>query len=118
MADVAVGQKISATADARFAVPGRAPIDGHEFAKRVLVADLEIRRFAGVFQILRLLADRGVGVKLVPRASACRSANRDVVLQPAVGAEHDASLDDAIWTDDGPGAELRSAINDRSRMNL
>ena len=55
--DVAVGEEISAAADARDRAGRGAAMHGDEFAESVLVADLEIRRLARVFQILRLLPD-------------------------------------------------------------
>ena len=82
--DMTVSEKISAIADARFAFARRAAIDGDEFAKRVFVADFQISRFAAIFQILRLLADRAVGVEFVFRAGLHRSAERDVMLKPAI----------------------------------
>ena len=39
--------------------------------KRVVVADLEVGRLAGVFQILRLLADGAVGVRSGCRCRCC-----------------------------------------------
>ncbi len=72
VADVAVGEKISAIADARFARAGRAAVHGDKFAERIFVADLEICRLALIFQILGLLADRAVGIKFVPRAGRHR----------------------------------------------
>ena len=44
-----VREKISGVADPRFAFASGAPIDRNEFAKRVLVADFQIRRFAAIF---------------------------------------------------------------------
>ena len=44
-----VREKISGVTDPRFAFARRAAIHGDEFAKRVFVADLQIRRFAAIF---------------------------------------------------------------------
>ncbi len=70
--------------------------DRHEFAKRVFVADFQIGGFAAIFQILRLLADRAVGVEFVLLAGFHRSAERNVMLEPAVCAKHDIRSDHAI----------------------
>src|SRR5215471_5882203 len=99
MSDVTVREKISGVADARLALPRCAPVYRNEFAKCVLVADFQIRRFAAIFQILRLLSDRAVGVKLVFRSGLHRTAQRYVMLQPAIRAEHDVRANDAIRTD-------------------
>src|SRR5437762_7262840 len=63
--DVAVSQKISPTADLRFAIAGGAPIYGNEFAKSVFIANFQIGRLARVFQVLSLLTDRAVTVKFI-----------------------------------------------------
>ena len=47
--DMAISEKISAVADSRFAFARCAAVYGHEFAKRVFVADFQIRRFAAIF---------------------------------------------------------------------
>ena len=57
VSDMTVGEKISGVADPRLAFARRAAIHGDEFAKRVFVADFQIRRLATIFQILCLLAD-------------------------------------------------------------
>ena len=118
VSDVTVGEKISATADARFAFARGAAICRHEFAKRVFVADFQIGRLAAIFQILRLLSDRAVGVKFVFRAGPHRPAERDVMLQPAICAEHDVRADHAIRPDDCSRADFGARIDNRGRMNL
>ena len=49
VSDMTICEKISVVADPRFAFAGCAAVHGHEFAKRVFVADLKIRRFAAIF---------------------------------------------------------------------
>ena len=49
VSDMAVREKISGVANPRLAFAGRAAIHGDEFAKRVFVTDLQIRRFAAIF---------------------------------------------------------------------
>ncbi len=66
--DVAVRQEISSAADARAGVRRGPAMHGHEFAEGVAIADAQLRRLAAVFQILRLLADRGACVEDVLRA--------------------------------------------------
>ena len=53
---VAVGEEVTVVADTRDAACGSGAMDGAKFPKCVVVADLEIRRFDRVFQILGLLA--------------------------------------------------------------
>src|SRR6266699_3221820 len=49
VADVTVSEKISAIANARFAIAFGAAIDRAKFAERIFVANFQIGRFAGVF---------------------------------------------------------------------
>src|SRR5437868_1908918 len=86
MPDMTVGEEASAVTDLRFSFTGGAAIHGYEFAKRIIVSDLEVGRFAAVFQILRLLTNRAIGVEFIPVTCAHRSAKSHVMLQPAVRA--------------------------------
>src|SRR3981081_4532149 len=117
VANMTVGQKISAITDARFAVARCAAIDRDKFAKGILIADLEISRLAFVFQILRLLADRAISVKFIARARAHRPAKRDVMLQPAMFAERHIRSDHAIGSNFASRSDLRAMIDNRSGMN-
>src|SRR5207253_11212172 len=96
----------------------RATADCNKFAKRIVIADFQISRLALIFQVLRLLTDRAGGIKLIARTGAHRSAKRDVMLEPAVWAEHDVGSDYAIRPDDRAHTDFRTGINDRGRMNL
>src|SRR5437867_3854248 len=116
--DVTVGQKISAITNPRFAFARGTAMRRHEFAKCVSVANFQISRFTAIFQVLSLLADGTVSVKLVFRAGLHRPTECDMMLQPAIGAEHDARSDYAVGTDDCSCTDFRSRINNRSRMNL
>ena len=80
MTDVAISEKISAIADACFAAASGATIDGDEFAKSIFITNLEIGGFSGVFQVLRLLTNRAVSVKLIACAGAHWTRERDVML--------------------------------------
>ncbi len=116
--DVAVGEIIPFTADARFSRAGGAAIDGDEFAKTIFIANFEISWFALIFQILRLLTYRTVRVKLVPSACRRRPANGDMMLQPTLWAEEDPRLHNAIRADYRPVAYFCFWINDGGWMNL
>ena len=118
MANVAVGQKISAMAHHSFSLGRRAAIHGNEFAERVAVPDFEIGRLALVFQILGLLPDGTVGVELVIGPGAQGTRQGDVMLQPAIGPEHDLRANDAVGSDDGARFNLRPGVDDGCRVNL
>src|SRR5438067_978236 len=93
-------------------------MDGDELTKGVVVADAQTRRLAVIFQILRLLADRAVGVKLVAAPDGGWPGNGDVVLKPAAIADAHTRFDDAIRPDANIRADLHGRINDRRRMDL
>src|SRR5262249_11327864 len=118
VADMAVGEKISAIADPGFAFARLSPINRNEFSTSVFVADFQVRRFAAIFQILCLLADRTVSIELVLRANLRRSAEGDVMLQPATWPEEDVRADNAVRTDVCPGTEFCSWIDNGRRVNL
>ena len=84
--DVGVGEKISAVTDARLSGLRGAAIHRDKLAKGIVVTDLKISRFAAIFQVLRLLADRAIGVESVPATGVERAAKRDVMLEPAIFA--------------------------------
>jgi hypothetical protein len=104
--------------DARFAIARRAPVDGNEFAERIIIADLEISRLALIFQILRLLPDRRERVEFISCARLHRSAKRDMMLQPTIFTEDDALADEAIRSDDTSRSDLGAKIDNRCGMNL
>src|SRR5687768_14634220 len=96
MRDMRVGEKISPTADAGHRADRGRAMDRHEFAEGIFVADFEPGRFAGIFQILRDLADRAESKKAIAAAEAGCAAQADVMLQPAVVAENHARPNDAV----------------------
>ena len=118
MPNVTVSEKISSAADARFSFAASAAVDCNEFTKRVFVPDLEVSRFVLIFHVLRLLADRAIGVEFVSRARRHRAGEGDVILQPAVRAQNHVGANYAIRSDDCAGPDFRPRINDRGRMNL
>ena len=118
VADVTVSQKISAITDARSSLARRAAIHGNEFAKSISVADFQKSRLTRVFQILRLLPDRAIGVKLIARACSHRPGQRDVMLQPAVFANHHFGPDDAIRPDVCSRSDFCRRIDNGRRVNL
>src|SRR5215469_11594318 len=83
MGDMAVGQKITVVADPRDRSDSSPSVHRAEFPETIVIADLEVGRFAGIFQILCLLADRAEGVEPVTRADRDRTKNRYLILQPA-----------------------------------
>src|SRR5438552_4219178 len=118
VADVTVGEKISATANARFSGCGGASIHRDEFTERIFVSDLQISWLTRVFQVLRLLTDGAVSIKFISSAGARRSRQRDVMLQPAIRSEHDLRTNHAVRTDHCSRTNFRARIDNRRLMNL
>jgi hypothetical protein len=86
MSDVRIGEKIAAAANPGFSRGSGAAIDRNELTKGIVVADFEEGRFAFIFQILCLLADRAVGVKPVAAPGDKRPPKGDVMLEPTAFA--------------------------------
>jgi hypothetical protein len=82
MGDMAVGQKITVVSDASYRPNGGSSVYRAKFPEAIVITDLEVGRFAGIFQILRLLANRAEGVKRVSRTDRGGTENRYVILQP------------------------------------
>src|SRR4030095_384160 len=115
---MAVGEKISAIANDSSRVWRGAAIDGHEFAKRVAFADLEVRGISRVFQILCALTDRAKGVEAIVRSNARRALEHDMTLQPRTRADLHIGADHAIRSDLAIVPDLRSGMNDDGGMDL
>src|SRR5882724_11440884 len=115
---MAVGEEGATVADPRFSLAGCAAADRDKFAERILIADFQISRFALVFQVLGLLADGAVSVEFVFSAGLHRPAECNVMLEPAVWAEHHIGAYHAIGPDDCPCPDLCAGINNRGRVNL
>ena len=99
--DMHVGHDPVVVADARDAgILHRAGIEGAEFAYRVVVADLQARRLAGVFLVLRDCAHR-------------------TELEDAIClADAGVPLDDDMRPDHRPGADLHMLAYDGIRAHL
>src|ERR1700732_2205366 len=82
--DVTICEKISTITNLRFSFTRRAAIDRHKLAERIFMPDFKISWLATIFQVLRLLPDRAIGVELVLPARAHWAAQSNVMLQPAV----------------------------------
>src|SRR5438552_2682641 len=105
-----ISEEISETADSCFAIALRTSIHGHKFAKRVFVADFQISWLARVFEILRLLTDRAIGVKFVSLAGARWPLQSHMMLEPAILPEHNLGADHAIRSDDRSGSNFRARV--------
>src|SRR6266404_3729884 len=116
--NVTVSEKASPAADPRLSFTRRAAADRDKFAKRIFIADFQISRLALILQVLGLLPDRAGSIKFISCTRAHRPTKRDMLLQPAIWAEHDVGPDYAIWPHDGSRSDLCASIDNRRRMNL
>src|SRR5450759_4023300 len=82
---------------------GRAAIHRDGFAKHVAVAELEARRLAPLFLVLRRIAQRGELINLVVGADAGRAVDHDMRPNPGTRADPHLSTDDA----EGPDRDIR-----------
>ena len=78
--DMAIGEKISAVGNLCFPIALGAAIHGHELAKDIFIANLQIGWLAGILEVLGLVPDRAIGVKFVPGPDPHRAHQRDVML--------------------------------------
>src|SRR5205823_10416658 len=115
--DMAVGEEVSAITDSRFAFARCAAMRRHEFTKRIFVADFQISRFAAILKILRLLADGAVRVEPVLCSSLHRPAERDVMLEPAVWADHNVVVNNTVGPYDRSCTDFGAWIDNGGRMN-
>jgi hypothetical protein len=117
MRDMAVRQKIPPITHPRHRTRGRRAIHRDKFAKTISFPDLQVSGFTRVLQILRLLANRTERMKPVSRSNLHRSADRDMILKPAVGSDADLRANDAIGPNPGTRSDLRAGIDHCGRMN-
>ena len=93
--DMSVCHEQAITPDRRQAPTSRGPpMDGHEFPKNVVVANFQLGRFPGIFEIL------------------WRSANRTVALKSISGTDRGISRQTIQGSNDAPIAENDAGFND------
>src|ERR1700733_6350679 len=106
MGNMTVGQKIPSIADASDRSDGRRPIHGDKFTETIVITNLEVSRLPGVFQILGLLSDRTARMKAVPGPNFDRTANRNLILQPAASSDGHFAPNHAI----GANVDVRTNL--------
>src|SRR6185312_4174703 len=100
MRDMRADHQQAMVADARdHAAAGGARVDRDMLADRVVAADLQRGRLAGVFQVLGLGADRGKREDTGAGADRRAAVNHDMGLQRHAGAQSDVPADHAIGAD-------------------
>ncbi len=116
--DVHVGHDPVVVTHDRFTpVLGRAAAERAEFADRIAVADHEARRLAGVFLVLRIVADRGELVDAVVLADTRRPVDDDVAADARTGTDLDVIADDRVRTDFDVGGNICAAGDDSRCMD-
>jgi hypothetical protein len=119
MRDMCADHEQAFVADPRHHAPAcGAGVHRHVFADDVVAADDELRFLAGVFQILRLVADRREG------KDPCVGAHRGAAGHDDMGMKHHAVLQRDLAPDVTVGAdrnclsESRARLDDDRPMNL
>ena len=74
-----------------------AAVDGAKFAERVVVSDFQKGRLGGVFEILRALTNRAVGVEYIPLSDACRTGYGDMTNEASSASHLNLRADVAEW---------------------
>ena len=87
------------------------------FAKNVVVADGQPRRFILVFQILRCVADDRTGVKFVVGPDPRRACQVNLRSDHATVAQFHAGVNYGMWPDAHIRAKFRLRMDDGCWMN-
>ena len=117
MRDMRVDDEQVVRADHRGVAVVRRAMNGHAFAKNIVVANFQARDAALVFQVLRLHADGGERENLIPPPQPGVAVHDHMRMQFAFVAQRDVFADDAIRADLATGADLRLGMNNGSGMN-
>jgi hypothetical protein len=94
-----------------------AAVHGDKFPEDIFPAYIQVSRFALILQVLRLLADAGIGKKSIARTDDRWAGHGYVILQPASIPQRHPFMNHAIWADVDIGPDLGSGVNDGSGMN-
>ena len=117
--DVRVGHDPVVVADAGGAAAfAGAAVDGDEFVEGIAVADHQLAALAPVFLVLRVAADRGVGMDVVVAPDPGRPLDQGVRADPAARSDLDFGGDDRERSDADVVGKPRARIDDRARMDI
>ena len=118
MADMGIGEKSATVADHRLQpAAGRAGIHRHAFADQAVGADGQGRVLAAIFEVLRLMADRGERENARARADRGAAGDDDMRDSADALAEHDLAADMAERPDPDACAEPGAVLDDRGGVN-
>src|SRR5208283_5767525 len=92
-------------------------MDRDPFAQDVAVADLHAARPAGVGDLLRLVADYGIGMDYIVGANRGIAKNRDVSDQPGPRADANVAVDQAERADFHVVGQFDLAAQHGARMD-
>src|SRR5271163_4811318 len=116
--DMRIGEEDAARADDRLAAAPRSPgIHRHPLADHAILADRQSDGFAAIFQILRLLADRGEWKDARPSADRRRTRDAHMRNQFDAVAERRPGPDMAERADPHAGAQARAGLYARAGMD-
>ena len=89
-----------------------------KFAERVVVSDFQVGRLGGVFQILRSLTNRAVGVKSVALSDAGGACYGDMAEKASAAPDLDLRANVAERTHLRAGVQNRGGVYDRTGMDF
>src|SRR5215510_1431410 len=90
----------------------------HILTDGVVLADDQLRRFAGVFQILRRRTNGSERINYGSCANPRAAINNDVGFQDDRITQHNGRPDDGVGADPNAAADLGPRINHSGRMNI
>ncbi len=100
------------------AAAGGARVHRHVLADRIVAADHQRGFLTGIFEILRLQADRGERKNARPLADSCIPVDDDMGHQLDASAEHNLVADNAIGADRHILGQCRPRRDDRGGVDL
>ena len=117
VSDVTVGHQKIIIPDHGDSMPSLgAAVQGDKFPEHVVVADLQVRRFSLVFEILRICSDGAVAVKMASLADGSPPVDVDMGIQDSAGSNPGLRADDAIGADFGFRGNFSCPVDNCSRM--
>jgi len=93
-----------------------AAVEAGKLPEHVVVADLQVRRFALIFEILRICSDGAVAVETASLAYGCPPMDADMGIQDGAGSYPGLRADGAIGADFGFRRNVACAVYQCSRM--
>ena len=117
VSDVTVRHEITIRTDHGIFFQFVRTMDGEVFPKSVPVPDPQTRRFIGILQILRCIADDAARMKDIPAPDLGMSGEMHLGADAAIGSDHDIGINDRIRPHVDAGIDFCIRMNDGGGMD-